>query len=286
MDAHTPAIHYVRNDFVTERRQYFAEHIDEIETALGYKFKNRQLLEAAFAHDSVIDTVMGANPQTSLHMLGDSVLRFTLAKDIYHTGHVTNVAMATNVISKLLDKRVLAKIVTDAGIDRYLIVIKNLPPSVDMKKTLLHAIAGAIWADNDDSTRAIEHVSTFVARHFPDKTQAFSLTMTERSSKEMLSSLCEKTSLRKHYEYTPCPETIEDNRSWITHLVIRDQTTGAVLHQSKSYTAKTQREGEKMAAAEAIDFLEKDPRFREIIQRLRFTHPRINEDAGSDERSR
>ena len=55
----------------------------DIEAAIGYEFKDKALLKTAFTHTSYSNENQGASSNERLEFLGDSVLGFIAAKELY-----------------------------------------------------------------------------------------------------------------------------------------------------------------------------------------------------------
>ncbi|CAF1003510.1 unnamed protein product [Didymodactylos carnosus] len=78
--------------------------LTRIESVTGYRFKNLQLLEQAFTHDSMRVGNHNAATYQRLEFLGDSVLHYTITEYLYQQRPMANEGELTIARSNLVDK--------------------------------------------------------------------------------------------------------------------------------------------------------------------------------------
>ncbi len=112
---------------------------------IGYKFKDITLLRRALTHSSAV----GGRGQHSelLELLGDSVLDlYTCAKLLAVMDDARDGAISMRR-AQLICEPALAAVAKRAGIDRALIVGKNVVPTTRMLADAFEAVCGAAYLD-------------------------------------------------------------------------------------------------------------------------------------------
>ena len=156
----------VEMQFLTE------EQIKEIETKIGYVFKNKTLLSTAFRRKSYTEEqkygALIPNNET-LEFYGDSALNLIVVKA---TAKMAAKSYAknerpfydeenlTHFVSNYTDKSILSNIIENLDISKYLImgkgdIEKDVYKSISVMEDLFEAIVGAMWFDNDLDVDAI-----------------------------------------------------------------------------------------------------------------------------------
>ncbi|CAF0861833.1 unnamed protein product [Didymodactylos carnosus] len=122
--------------------------LTRIESLTGYRFKNLQLLEQAFTHDSVRVGNRNAATYQRLEFLGDSVLHYIITEYLYQQRPTANEGELTRARSNLVDKVKQSEIASTHG----LADLVDFAPGVDRTKFLgnhkfVEALIGAIHQD-------------------------------------------------------------------------------------------------------------------------------------------
>lgn len=146
------------------------EHLAELETALGYRFRDRQLLHRALVHRSFFHEA-GDEPASNepLEFLGDAVLGFLVAERILRRRPDLDEGGMTRLRASLVNTRSLAREAKALGLGEYLLLGKGEDRSGGRKKpTILadtfEAVVGAIYLDG-----GIRPVRSLVRRLFGEK---------------------------------------------------------------------------------------------------------------------
>jgi len=102
-----------------------AEH-HELQTRLGYTFRDPTLLVLALTHPSVAHE-KGAPLQTNqrLEFLGDAVLQLVLTRELYERFQAFGEGPLTKARAKLVNRRTLGEHARQLGLGRYLILSKG-----------------------------------------------------------------------------------------------------------------------------------------------------------------
>ena len=138
------------------------EHLESLQGALGYQFKDLSILEKALVHAST-----GGDDNEQLEFLGDAALGYAVTAALYQGREQLPVGELAELKANLISNLRLAPIALELGIDRRLV----LGPSIIESPTLsskvcadaLEAVIGAICIDG-----GVAAVQTFVNEHIYD----------------------------------------------------------------------------------------------------------------------
>ena len=126
--------------------------IKKIEDALKYNFKNRELLESAITHTSILNKKNNYTYE-SLEFLGDRVLGLSIANLIYKKFLNESEGELARRIAVLVSGKMLAKIAININLQNYIRVSENFNFSNGENYSILsdtmEAIIGAIFLDSD-----------------------------------------------------------------------------------------------------------------------------------------
>lgn len=104
--------------------------LSELEKRIGYRFKDRSLLENALTHSSYANeshnTPYGSNER--LEFLGDSVLGFAVADYLYHRYPDKQEGELTRIRADLVCEKNLARVATSIGLGDYLLLGRGEEP--------------------------------------------------------------------------------------------------------------------------------------------------------------
>ena len=126
--------------------------MNKIEDSLKYNFKNRQLLESAITHTSILNK---KNDYTyeRLEFLGDRVLGLSIANLIYKKFLNESEGELARRIAVLVSGKMLAKIAININLQNYIRVTENFNFSNGQNYSILsdtmEAIIGAIFLDSN-----------------------------------------------------------------------------------------------------------------------------------------
>lgn len=128
----------------------FSLYIDAIESKIGHKFKNKDLLKTAFTHSSYAHE-QRVESNERLEFLGDSALEYIITYKLY-CDYSMNEGNLSKFRQKLVSEAPLAMVVEELGLDVYILKgkgeLKNKVDSKAIKADLFEAIVGAICLDS------------------------------------------------------------------------------------------------------------------------------------------
>jgi len=123
--------------------------VSKIESIIGYKFKDKNLIRTAFTHSSYANEHK-AKSYERLEFLGDSVLGFVVTTKLYKSYSLTE-GNLSKFRQKLVSEEPLAFIVEELGLDKFILKGKgesrNKVDSKAIKADIFEAICAAICLD-------------------------------------------------------------------------------------------------------------------------------------------
>lgn len=172
-----------------------------IEKQIGYTFKNKDLLKQAFTHSS-FSNENKAESYERLEFLGDAVLNFVIAEELYRKFPDINEGELTTSRAKLVSGNSLSKIIQTMNIMDYVRVgkgsINETKTSNNVQCDIFESIAGAILVDNNWDNACCKD---FILRSFNEKIS----NVTNKATvdfKTKLKEKCDKKGESLQYEYT------------------------------------------------------------------------------------
>jgi len=124
--------------------------VKEIEKKLGYQFQDRELLKQAFTHRSCANMRKEALHNERLEFLGDSVLGFVIAEDLYLRFPDEAEGNLSKIKAYMVHSNVLAAITEGLALQRFLQVEEGeqkIRNNRKLKENLLEAVIGAVYLD-------------------------------------------------------------------------------------------------------------------------------------------
>ncbi len=124
--------------------------INEIEGKLGYHFQNKELLKQAFTHRSCANIQKNILHNERLEFLGDSVLGFVVAEDLYRRFPDKSEGILSKIKAYMVHSDVLARITETLGLHQYLLLEEGdqtIRNNRKLKENLLEAVIGAVYLD-------------------------------------------------------------------------------------------------------------------------------------------
>ncbi len=123
---------------------------EEVQQRLGYRFDDPELLKKAFTHASYAYRYELDCDNERLEFLGDSVLGFVVAADLFRRFPGVPEGSLTRAKAYMTHSDVLTAICEHLGLHRFLLVDENDPSIRDnpkLQENLLEAVIGALYLD-------------------------------------------------------------------------------------------------------------------------------------------
>ncbi len=148
----------------------FGTEFEPLERVIGYRFKDRGLLEHALTHSSRVheDASGGVIDNESLEFLGDSVLGFVIADLLFRQFPQHNEGQKSKLKASLVSATSLGRLGEKIGLGEYLILGRGEEKTGGRQKLALvsdcyEALIAAIYLDG-----GIEPAQDFITRQFED----------------------------------------------------------------------------------------------------------------------
>jgi ribonuclease-3 len=157
-----------RDEGTTGRVVPFGAELEPLERRIGYRFRDRGLLEHALTHRSRVheDASGGVFDNESMEFLGDSVLGFVIADMLFREFPQHNEGQKSKLKASIVSAASLARLGEKIDIGHYLILGRGEEKTGGRRKHALiadcyEALIAAIYLDG-----GIEPVRAFIARQF------------------------------------------------------------------------------------------------------------------------
>ena len=168
--AATRIIESHREEVTTGRVVPFGTELEPLERRIGYRFKDRGLLEHALTHRSRVheDASGGVFDNESLEFLGDSILGFAVADMLFREFPQHNEGQKSKLKASIVSSAALAKLAEKIELGQFLILGRGEEKTGGRLKHALiadcyEALIAAIHLDG-----GIEPARAFIQRQFAD----------------------------------------------------------------------------------------------------------------------
>lgn len=121
-----------------------AQIVQSAQRALGYEFKNPDLIVRALTHASIAETKTDSNER--MEFLGDSVLGLIVSERIYHRFPTLLEGEMTKIKSTAVSRQTCAMIARTLGLDELLVTGKGMQTAEAMPHSLAAAVLEAVIA--------------------------------------------------------------------------------------------------------------------------------------------
>jgi len=224
------------------------QHASEIESKIGYRFKDRAILALAFVHRSYINEHRDIDLHNErLEFLGDSVLGMVIADYLYRILPQNPEGELSYLRSRLVEASSCVNYIQKLDVDRYLLLGKGERMSEGRGRDtiladLFEAIIGAIFLDG-----GLEPATEFILVKFSDEIAAI-LKTPEHNWKALLQDFCQKK-----FQHTPhysvlSEEGPDHSKIFKIAVLVGDNELGSGSGSSK-------KEAQQAAAADAMSRL-------------------------------
>lgn len=209
-------------------------NVNEAEQAIGYVFKDARLLTTAFTHSSFANE-QGVESNEKLEFLGDAVLDFVVAEQLYYGGG--DEGDMTVRRAELVSKKPLAEAVERLGLMQFLRLGNGAAAeeaSEKLKSNLFETVTAAVYLDG-----GLEAAKKFILNHL---TMSDAVADHKTALQELLQAGAAKLSYRDRQESKFPP-------LFISHVLLDGRDLGCGK-------GRTKKEAEQQAAAAALKKLQ------------------------------
>ena len=144
--------------------------MEDLEKALGYQFKNREILHTALTHKSYYEgTQQGTVNNEKLEFLGDSVINLVVTEHLFrHMKHM-NEGELSKLKAHMVSSEFLFDIARSMGLENHVLLGKgeeknNGRSNKKIIASLLEAVVGAVFLDSNLKAAAatiVPHINGF-----------------------------------------------------------------------------------------------------------------------------
>jgi ribonuclease-3 len=224
----------------------------ELERRVGYRFKDRGLLEQALTHRSrAAEDVSGAADNESLEFLGDAVLGFVVADRLFHQFPEYNEGQKSKIKAAVVSTQSLARHAELINLGDYLLLGRGEEKTGGRLKSALladtyEALVAAIYLDG-----GLEPAASFLHRELKDAIDGGSERLYVQDYKSALQERVQALG-RSLPEYRVSGESGPDHRKTFSVEVV---VNGEVLGTA---TGRAKKEAEQDAARQALEWLQQN----------------------------
>ena len=218
---------------------------EQLETSLGYSFKNPELLRRALTHRSA-----GKAHNERLEFLGDAILDMVIAERLFAKYPEATEGELSRMRSNLVNGDVLADIAVELGLGRYLQLGAGERKSggkrrVSILADAVEAVIAAIYLEG-----GLEEAGAIIDRLYTGRISAKDISRSRKDSKTRLQELMQARGLPlPSYQVTDVSGEAHDQSFTVECQVV-------LLPQSQSGTGKSKRIAEQDAAEQVLMVLE------------------------------
>ncbi|MBN2601799.1 MAG: ribonuclease III [Candidatus Marinimicrobia bacterium] len=216
-----------------------------IEEKIGYKFKNRALLQTALTHRSAAQSQNESYER--LEFLGDAILDLVVSDHLYQKHPAKSEGQLTQMRSMLVNAKTLHEVALSIQLQRELKVdrsidLNNSPAQRNLLSCSLEAIIGAIYLD-----RGMRYAEKFI-KHYIILNKEHEAIPSEYNYKGQLFEYCQKHNLNPPEFRTESVKGPDHARHYTIVVYINNSLYG-------TGTGNTKRVAEQQAAEEAFKVL-------------------------------
>lgn len=220
-----------------------SENVGKVEKLIGYKFKNKCILQTALTHSSYANEHR-VNSNERLEFLGDAIIEFVITERLYNEFGASEGDLS-KMRSMIVSEKPLAEATTKLGLDKYLLKgvgeSKNQIDSKAIKCDLFEAVCGAIYIDG-----GMGAVKTFFNKTLGNSVENLKITGYVDDSKTKLQEMLKQAKIN----YTTSKTGEDHNPTYKTSVFVNGVKLGTGEGSNK-------KSAEEKAASEAINNLKK-----------------------------
>ena len=221
--------------------------MEALSEGLGYEFADRSLLQTALTHSSYANERPGLRSNERLEFLGDAVLGFCTARNLYRLYPDMPEGEMTRLRAELVCEASLHSIAAEMGLSRYILLGKNEECNggrerVSILADAVEAVIAAIYLDG--GLAPAEH---FIEEHVLGELLA-GRRPARSDHKTVLQELLQKNGGTAPVYNIVAESGPDHNKTFRARVILPDGT-------SAEGSGKSKKEAEQAAAGAALDML-------------------------------
>ncbi|MDX2114343.1 MAG: ribonuclease III [Planctomycetota bacterium] len=227
-----------------------ASVLEEAQRILGYRFRDLSLLETALTHASIADSRVESNER--LEFLGDSVLGTIVCHYLYENFPDLLEGDLTKIKSAVVSRRMCARIATELGLDRLLLLGKGMMTRQAMPASLsaavLEAVIGAVYHDCAPHADGAKTVGAFLLPLLAPHIDQAASSGHQQNFKSVLQQFAQK-----HFELAPMYVLLDEKGP--DHAKCFEVCVEIGARRFPSCWASSKKQSEQLAALRALEEL-------------------------------
>lgn len=216
---------------------------EQIEKTIGYKFKDKKLLQNAFIHSSYSNENKSFKSNERLEFLGDSVLSLIIS-DYVFTNFKNNEGDLSKIRASLVNENILSEVFSKVNLDYFIVKgrgLINSKPTKAMNADCFEALTAAIYKDG-----GFEKAKAFVLKFLQSSIDSIYKTGVPENSKSILQEKFKQAKI----VYQTKSEGEGENKIYHSKVLINNVVCGEGCSNKK-------REAEEFSAKMALESVKK-----------------------------
>jgi ribonuclease-3 len=234
------------SDLTTNRE---TEILDECQRAIGYQFRQPELLRASLTHTSGASTRVSSNER--LEFLGDAVLGLVTCEQLFQRFPEYQEGDLTKIKSVVVSRRICARISRHLHLGDYLFLGKGMNVHTDVPASLLadvfESVVGAMFLDG-----GLEPAREFILRHIGPEIDKVAEGAHGGNYKSTLQQLAQR-------KFGATPQYLMLDEQGPDHSKCFKIAAVIARHRYPAAWGANKKEAEQKAAMNAIAQIEGDP---------------------------
>jgi ribonuclease-3 len=228
-----------------------AEILEECQTAIGYRFRQCELLRGALTHASGANTRLASNER--MEFLGDAILGLVTCEQLYHRFPEFQEGDLTKIKSVVVSRRTCARFSKALGLGEYLFLGRgmNVHDSAAVPASMLadvyESLVAAIYLDG-----GLEAARSFILKHLGPEIEE----VADGSAGGNFKSLLQQVAQR---EFNATPQYILLDEKGPDHSKCFKIAAVIGRHTHAGAWGRTKKEAEQRAAMNALAQIAGEP---------------------------
>jgi ribonuclease-3 len=221
-----------------------AEILEDCQSAIGYRFRQPELLRGALTHASGANTRLASNER--MEFLGDAVLGLITCEQLYHRFPDYQEGDLTKVKSVVVSRRTCARFSKALGLGEYLFLGRgmNVHDSANVPASMLadvyESLVAAIYLDG-----GLEAARTFILKHLGPEIEEVAEGQSGGNFKSLLQQVAQR-------EFNATPQYILLDEKGPDHSKCFKIAAVIGRHTHAGAWGRTKKEAEQRAAMNAL----------------------------------
>ncbi len=228
-----------------------ADILERCQQAIGYRFRQPELLRAALTHASGANTRLASNER--MEFLGDAILGMITCEQLYHRFPEYQEGDLTKIKSVVVSRRTCARFSKQLGLGEFLFLGRGMnvfdgsAVPLSMLADVYESLVAAIYLDG-----GLEAARTFILSHLKAEIEAAAEGATGNNFKSLLQQVAQR-------EFNTTPQYLLLDEKGPDHSKCFKIAAVVGRHTHAGAWGRTKKEAEQRAAMNALAQIHGDP---------------------------